>query len=190
MQNKISVKVYIVFFASIYFLNLSPAKAQTIYSGFYTNKVQTYGYLENNIHLNLHTNFTFKLYWSRYSGEYHGMGTYKVVNDTILLTYAPTKYDTIYDNHDSAYYTRGKDTLKYYSKTNNYVLDVKHPVAPIIEIDTSGTMQHIVHIHRYSLSYCVSERPKKYYYRNKKLQDTESKSYLIRCTDRDQNIEE
>jgi hypothetical protein len=191
MYRKINRAILIVLPAIVSLSCNNAVKSQSnTLAGYYISKIPTYGYLENTIRLELHTNFTFKLYWSRYSGEYTGMGTYKVVNDTIVLNYAPTKYDTTYDNHDSAYYTKGKDTLKYNSKAGNLVMDVKHPVAPTIDIDTSGATQHIVHIHRYSLSYCINERPKKYYFRNKKLQDVESKSYLIRDTDRDKSIEE
>jgi hypothetical protein len=190
MQKGNRIGIYKVFFACIFSLSTIATKAQSIYSGFYSSEILTYGYLENNIKLDLHNNYTFKLYWSRYSGEYLGMGTYKVINDTIILTYAPLKYDTVYDNRDSVYYTRGTDTLKYNSKANSYVMDVMHPVAPTIDIDSTGAIRHIVHIHRYSLSYCVNERPKKYYYRNKKLKDIESKTYLIRSKDEDKSIEE
>jgi hypothetical protein len=182
MQNKIIARFYIVFFAFISLFFTNPAKSQSSnLNGYYASKFHTSGYLENYVKIELHPDCTFNFYWCRYSGNYRALGTYKVINDTVLLTYQPSKNDTIYNDRNWEYYTRGTDTLRYDESTNRYVAkqDIKHPVAPVSILDTSGAILHKVHIHNYTLSSCIKERPVKYYYRNMKLLDVDNRGKII-----------
>jgi hypothetical protein len=182
MQNKIIAGVLIVFFAFTSLHCANPAKSQSNnIAGYYASNFHSAGYLEDYVQLELHADFTFKFYWCRYSGNYHASGTYKVVYDTVLLSYQPSKFDTVYEDRDWEYYTRGKDTLRYDEGTNKYVAkpDITHPVAPVSIIDTAGAVCHKVHIQRYTLSYCVNERPAKYYYTNKKLLDIDNTGKVV-----------
>jgi hypothetical protein len=169
-------KINIIPFLFLLLCLSSTAQVNSI-TGFYASNFKNLGIYET--YLKLNADYTFKYEWKGSMNCDIAVGTYKVVNDTILLKYLPSKNDTIYDKHDSAYYTRGKDTLKYNSKSGGPPMDIMHPVAPTIDIDTTGATRHIKHINRYKLSDHIINRPLKYYYKQGKLLDIDNKGKVI-----------
>lgn len=135
---------------SLFFSLLSiqtKAQVNKVY-GFYVSNFPISEFFTTQIQLN--TDSTFKYEWWGDMRNDLAIGSYEVNNDTILLTYIPSKYDTLYFWKDD---TTGADTnIIWHYKTYN-----------------PTKQDHAIKLKNYDLVSYIGNRPLKFYYKHQKL---------------------
>jgi len=138
MQIKIRISIF--FFVLFFPQNHSQAQVSKV-AGFYADNFPAYGFFMTFIQLN--PDSTFKYEWGGDMQDDRAIGIYKVINDTVLLTYLPFHCDTSYFMKDSGSI----------DSSITYLFPFKHPIK----------------LKSYELSSYIGHRPLKFYYKHKKL---------------------
>ncbi len=142
-----------IFIGIILLQIITPSKAQdTKVFGFYTSNFLLNCFYRTRIQLN--ENFTFTYEWGGDLSHDRAIGKFKIIDDTVLLSYQPSKFDTIdYYLKDTIYKTVGSS-----DSGGFHLYKISHPTT----------------VNRHELSPYINDRPSKFYYRHKKLLDINS----------------
>lgn len=147
MKKRKNKSAFLILITFIFSFQVAATKAQVNkVAGFYADNFYAYGFFATFIQLN--PDSTFKYEWGGDMEDDRAIGTYKIINDTVFLTYLPSKYDTSYYIKDTLYSTIGSS-----DSGRLHLFVINHPAV----------------IKKYTISYHIDHRPSKFYYRHKKL---------------------